>query len=96
MGMSDLISRQDAIEAICNEILYFSDMELAEAYDIAKKAVADIPSAQPEIIRCKDCKNRFIVNTCPHSGYFIYNGQVEVYCNARDDDFCSRGERKEE
>lgn len=55
--MNDTIIRQMAIDAIykCTDI-YVNNLppmiDKAEAY----KALSDLPSAQPEIIRCKDCK----------------------------------------
>ena len=45
--MDDLISRQAAIDAVFNN---------AEHPDKAYEAIRLLPSAQPENIRCKDCK----------------------------------------
>ena len=51
--MSDLISRQAAIDACHN----YEDGKDAYAYgDVVEKRLKTLPSAQPEIIRCKDCK----------------------------------------
>lgn len=61
--MSDLISRQAAIRAV-NTALF---PKINTAKD-AEKALRGLPSAQPEIIRCKDCKYRHLENmiwTCP-------------------------------
>lgn len=44
----DIISRQAALDAVFNN---------AEHPDKAYKAIRHLPSAQPEIIRCKDCKH---------------------------------------
>ena len=61
----------------------------------AEKVIIDLPAADVvEVVRCKDCMHRYVVNTCPHSGYFIDHGMARVYCNAHDDDYCSRGKRK--
>ena len=43
--MSDLISRQSAIEAI-----------FGRSHDIIKSRLKNLPSVEPEIIRCKDCE----------------------------------------
>ena len=43
----DLISRQDAIDAVEQAIMY---------HDSAIMRITNLPSAQPDIIRCKDCK----------------------------------------
>lgn len=63
--MNDLISRQSAIDAIEKHIrtveepyqLTDTDRILNHAFDIAASCVYNLPSAQPEIIRCKDCKH---------------------------------------
>ena len=73
--MDDLISRQAAIEIT---------KTFTESIDakIIKKHLLALPSAQPEIIMCKDCK--------------FYDGRpcgiVDWYNTA--DDFCSKGERR--
>ena len=59
--MNDLISRQAAIEAISySEIAFYpGDNEgdcLRRDSDI-KQAIMALPSAEPEIIYCRDCKN---------------------------------------
>lgn len=47
--MDDLISREDAINAIYH---HFPSMTMGECANV----LHEVPSAQPEIIRCKDCK----------------------------------------
>ena len=52
--MNDLISRQAAIDATWFEPSYTDPLNvLTDARDRLKA----LPSAQPEIIRCKDCKH---------------------------------------
>ena len=80
--MSDLIDRQAAID------------QLHQSYNLldAERRLEDLPSAQPEIIRCKDCE---------------YGDQDEVGrwfctslgCQIGDDDgsgFCADAERRTE
>ena len=51
--MSDLISRQDALDATWFEPSYTDPLNvLTEVRDRLKA----LPSAQPEIIHCKECK----------------------------------------
>ena len=55
---SDLISRQAAIDAIFSEPLYKSGMKKREADEVVPaiyEKIKVLPSAQPEVIRCKDC-----------------------------------------
>lgn len=82
--MDDLISRK----ALCEYALNQKDKS------ITPNDIMRFPAAQPEIIHCKDCKhyeftdNRafgFPAKWCEWSGFEDMN----------DDDFCSRGERKE-
>ena len=77
--MSDTISRQAAIDA-------FGLSEKAEIQDVLE----GLPSAQPEIIRCKDCK--FIRLT--GNVWKCQNRLVMMLCEPND--YCSRAERKEE
>jgi hypothetical protein len=72
---------------------------------LAKTYVEQLPSAQPEIIRCKDCKHRPVR---PEDAYYyedILFPDEECPCicadpyyswTPEDDWFCPKGERKEE
>jgi hypothetical protein len=85
--MSDLIDRQAAIDAL-DTGLWGVEWDKA----LATAMLEDLPSAQPEIIRCKDCE---------------YGDQDEVGrwfctslgCQIGDDDgsgFCADAERRTE
>jgi len=90
--MSDLISRGKAIEDLQNG----DPSEIYEIEDI-KYWLNSLPSAEPQIIRCKDCK---------HYGCVLYSGTQFEYgeCfgheesdytfEVKPDDFCSRAERR--
>lgn len=89
----DTISRQAAIGAI-DEI----ESEIAEGcgfeYEKWRKYFCDLPSAQPEITHCKDCKHKFIKNgvwNCPFGLpggelFFCGYGNQEVDDEQRHDD----------
>ena len=86
--MSDLISRQAAIEALCGECQ--GRCIPCEHYPCGEvKALEQLPSAQPEIIRCKDCEY-FLDNTecgypwCERRGISFVSGF----------DYCSYAERR--
>ena len=87
--MSDLISRQVAIEALDN-LDYMPGEWAIRGLTMCKEAIRDLPSVQPEIIRCKDCK------------YYRQNDYGDSWCarqkgfDQMTTDFCSRAERKEE
>lgn len=54
----DLISRKAAID-VCNYAIDLWHGQLGEGIVIAvRKRIEELPSAQPEVIRCKDCKYR--------------------------------------
>ena len=55
--MNDLISRQAAIDALMEILDRPNHAEFLYTDEICK-ALKALPSAQPEIIRCKDCKYR--------------------------------------
>ena len=69
----DMISRKAAIEKIeeifptgPNRSEYVEG--IARGATEAKRYIEQLPSAQPEIIRCKDCKHKHVENmvwTCP-------------------------------
>lgn len=89
--MDDLISRQAAIEALDGEIEITgrTNAEAVKGYvRLVKDRLERLPSAQPEIIRCKDC---------------VWNREkewVDCYMSGMHgrniNNFCSRGERKDE
>ena len=89
--MSDLISRQAAIEAICKSCSMEEDYHKCDGYSETSTwcdelvALRALPSAQPEIIRCKDCKWKNNHN-CTRA--------VEVWID--DNKYCAWAERREE
>lgn len=80
---SDLISRKAAIDAINNA---FDRETLLRGFvrSIALRAIRDMPSAQPEIIRCKDCM------------YWVAHDKWCVYMNHgfAPNMWCCHGERR--
>ena len=79
--MDDLISRQAAIDALeqAKEQYFDRRVIIGKMQDV----VSNLPSAQPEIIRCKDCKHWDGVDTCD-----VIDAPVW------DNDFCSMAERR--
>ena len=73
------------VQAMCGRS--FDEDEANEFSDIVYDA---LPSAQPEIIHCRDCKwHRFDKDNIP----YCYN--IDYGYGWKDDDFCSRAERRE-
>lgn len=75
--INDLISRQAAIDAL---MVAVDDVGVLDAEDI-ETAFALLPSAQPEIIRCKDCRNNHWCN-------------IQEAAMAGDNFFCGAAERR--
>ena len=94
--MSDLISRQAAIDKI-NErqrkLIYCFGFEndMVKIMNVAKSIIIAIPSAQPENIRCYECKHG------THSGcgnVYICNVSPELVMEHTGDFYCGYAERK--
>lgn len=105
--MSDLISRQAAMEII--QSMYPGMPRVPwmrndwqnryEPYIRTENAIRALPSAQPEIIRCKECKHyREGEKLSPQKFCFRLRGRdgAAIGHNFAEDDFCSYGERSEE
>ena len=81
----DLISRQAAIDAV----LRAEALVRAYGYRYAADAVRELPSAQPDIVYCRECRYRY-----PEGENVVYN-MCELNHNKvqPDDWFCADGER---
>lgn len=88
--MTDYISREAAIEAVCENCNKIFPEEPCEPSDCTiMQMLHSIPSADVRpVVLCKDCKHRFMTPNgwhCPYAEWGI-----------EDDDFCSCGEKREE
>lgn len=86
--MSDLITRQAAIDAI-DRLDIPEDMCVFEILSHIELEIGTLPSAQPEIIRCKECKK-----------WNVYGNRGEGWCDEwkemlMDICFCSSAKRRE-
>ena len=91
--MSDLISRKAAIDAIRASTSKYTGFMEMEMYtdDDAVEAIEALPSAQPEIIRCRECRHWYTGD-----GYNHENGAqcALTHMWMSPDDYCSYGRRK--
>lgn len=86
--MNDLISRDKAIAETWRETSY---SDPANVLTEIRDRLRALPSAEQEIIRCKDCKH-----------YRSYAGIIDGYCDMAEwygrfqnpNDFCSRAKRR--
>lgn len=93
--ISDLIRRQDVIDAIGN-VQDYGDGMVWEALSHAQRDVALLPSAQPKIIRCKDCRHLQKWRSEESAKKFgqIYECVRNVLNCPKPEDFCSHAERR--
>ena len=85
--MRDPISRQAAIDVMCELMRHWFGGDPKDEIREIKRELEKLPSAQPEIIRCKDCKYYL----CPHGC-----GHIDGMVTSQKDGFCSYAERREE
>ena len=79
--MSDLIDRQAAIDLL-KQMRKDGDMVPWEGKNVFAR-IRELPTIQPEIVRCNDCKHWDGVDTCD-----VIDAPVW------DNDFCSMAERR--
>ena len=104
--MGDLICRQAAIDALRGYLVgkRCPDDGTLTCRLIENEVINKLPSTQPEIIRCKDCKHwipyDWMFSEVWQSKNIADYPEDEIGCNFCDvamkaNDFCSRGERRE-
>ena len=92
--MSDLISRQAVIDILNQKMREMPPERYADYYKglmVANGVVQGLPSAQPEIIRCLDCKYYDEINQ-PYPQMYCRKHSIDT----SDQDFCSHAERRED
>ena len=93
--MRDLIDRQAAIDAINDSSVLFC--ERSKINDILR----ELPSAQTEIIRCKDCKwwdkdteSTYGYCMAMKHGYMSANWEIGIYRRYKGNFYCADAERR--
>lgn len=93
--MNDLIRRQDAIDAIDKDIMGGLNY---------KRILREVPSAEPEIIRCEDCKwwdRKFDDSPMGYCmaakhNYYSSHWEINIQRTYGKNFFCADAEPKEE
>ena len=97
------------IDKLCTDLMERWDIADKQKEELVKQVMADIvtpivvsqPTIEPEIVRCKDCKNwgdddcpmRFIEQVeYDDDGYIEHDDIIHDY--TKDDGFCDRAERR--
>jgi hypothetical protein len=89
MGETDTISRQDAIDALSQ----YPFEKVVNCISI----IEEFPSAQPEIIRCRDCiayQEGIDIDGKPFTRCNGINGSVRTYGHTLPDWYCADAERR--
>ena len=86
----DLIERQAAIDSL-NKMKIYRPLD-SDRYVISDclNKIVDLPSAQPEIIRCRECKYNDMPPTAGNAGCTLLYGMTNQ------NGFCSLAERRED
>ena len=96
VGKKVLIDRQEALEAIgilqTYKLFAGDDMLLINQAE-AQTELMMLPSAQPEIIRCKDCQHRDEYGCCKHWKGLSMSA---IPIATDDDEFCSYAKRRQD
>ena len=87
INVGELISRQSAIDVVQNRHMMLSKEKVLLINDLEK-----LPSAEPQIIRCKDCKNWDTTWTNDFSPNYHYCPMVDGV--RKEDWFCADAERR--
>ena len=104
--MNDTISREDAIDEVkrLHGVAWENWKETRISANTMIDALKGLPSAEPEIIRCKDCKYRIVNEHYGEKGYMNLKAICELDTGdifqlgryAEEDDwFCADAERRE-
>ena len=87
--MSDLISRQAAIETARTMYERCDTLDMLDYCNLMLTALKELPSAQPEIVRCKECMHHRRDNT---GCYYCVRKEYGYGWGLND--FCSDAERR--
>ena len=85
--MSDLISRTDALACFHDWVDKHGNVHSGDEM-VEHQRIEALPPAEPEIIRCKDCK--YYYNTNPKN---IPTANIICF-QMHEDDYCSYAERR--
>ena len=92
---NDLIERQAAIDAVNSHFGFNIEEEYGSA---VQEVINGLPSAQPEIIRCRDCKHfeydhPYIIQGIPVLGHEVCNAWGDG-CKTDENGYCFMAERR--
>ena len=98
--MNDLISRYVAIDVVHKWLSSVFGINSTDNSIGVFKRLRQLPSAQPEIVRCKDCKHfeydhLYVIQGLPVIGHLVCNKWGDG-CRTDENGYCFMAERREE
>ena len=90
----DCISRQAAIEALDGQISVTGDINAKAVQNyirMVNQRLHELPPAQPEVIRCKDCKHSEFWYRDKRRCFLWHEEGIDVF----EDGFCNYAKRKD-
>ena len=104
--MDDLISRQAAIKYLMTNMNWYDEDGYESDDDYKRECITElingVPSAQPEIIRCKDCRwwdrradgsPMGYCHACKH-GHYSRHWEISIIRTYEENFFCADAERR--
>lgn len=91
-NVGDTISRKKAVEAL-DKRFDSIPMDQTTAILLLRRDLRELPPAEPQIIRCKECRHRDEFGCCK---YWVGLTMGMPTTATDDDDFCSYAERRTE
>ncbi len=89
----ELISKQAAIDVAMQDVSCIRTHEFNAGATRAANRIKQLLPAEPQIIRCKDCKRRRTDGYCTRFQINI-NGIATRFFMPEEDDFCSKAKRR--
>lgn len=97
--MSDLIDRQDAIDAVNAYLGLSAVSRTIQNMTSIQEILENLPSAEPKIIKCKDCKwwekEGGYCHAIKHCHY-TRNWEIQIYRTYPQNFYCADAEPREE
>lgn len=90
--MDDCISRRAAVSRMSDLLVLDLEYKRLPTWNEVYRALQELPSVQPEVIRCKDCKNWDTTWTNDFAPNYHYCPMVDGV--RKSDFYCANAERR--
>ena len=96
--MNDLISRQAAINTVFSMCCRWNTSDSEDLKNMLMTAFQDLPSAEPEIIHCRECKYAHLTydGDCKQCDHWLDDDDFLLTLYLDGDFYCGYAERKDD